>query len=98
MKEVLTENIDFKQVAIAKEWLQKFTKPRKTYNKEFTAYQLKHCAENSVGKDKGHYVSRESFIKAAIDLGYRVNKREFLNADYKLAKRHPEDSSIGKRA
>jgi hypothetical protein len=90
------KKINNNEVKSSKEWLQKFIIPRKTINKEFNTYQLKHCAEKSIEKSCDNYISLESFVQAVLESGYRINKKGYINADYSFAKKHPKESIINK--
>lgn len=84
------------EINLSKEWLLKFIKPRKTINKEFNTYQLKHCVERSVGKNCKNYISLDSFERAVLESAYRINKSGYINADYSFARKYPEESVINK--
>ncbi len=86
--------INEKEVQLCKEWLQKFVKIKKNINKKYTAQNLKHCVEKSMGNILGGYISRESFIKASLDFGYKINKHGQLNADYSIAEKNIQESAI----
>lgn len=90
IKDLDTEFINDDQVNRSKKWIQKFMKPMVSINKKYSSYQLKHGAERST---RG-YISKQSFQKAALDLGYRINKCGQLNANYSIAEKYPQESFI----
>lgn len=57
------------QVERARAWLETFATPTKTIRSLHTSYWYKHAAEEWAGD----YVSNESFIEAARQLGYRCS-------------------------
>ncbi len=87
-------SINQEEVNLSKKWLQKFVIPRKTTNKSYNTYQLKHCAEKSFGT--ACYISHESFVQAAKELNYKISKNGYLKADYSIAKKYFEKSMIHK--
>lgn len=59
---------DEKQVAVCTAWLQEHAKPRKTVNRRYSSYSLKHVAERAAGE----YVTNGALILAALRLGHDV--------------------------
>jgi len=57
------------EVGLCREWITLFGYPRATFNRKIGSYWLKHAVEHWAGE----YVSNGAFIKAALDLGYRVS-------------------------
>lgn len=82
---------DAEQIKMCKEWINHFVTPTKTINKKFGAYKLKHCVEDYIGN--GAYVSKESFIDAAKQLGYSEEKH-FFNMSFNNALKNSSESKL----
>lgn len=82
-----------KEIAISKEWISKFITPIKSINREFGAYKLKHCVENYF--DDKIYISKEDFIEAAKELGYKEEKHYF-NMSFVKALKQPKKSKLSR--
>ena len=90
IKDLDTKSINDDQVERSKKWIQKFMKLITGISKKYSCYQLKHGAE----KYTHGYISKQSFQKAALELGYKINKNGQLNASYSLAEKNPKESFI----
>lgn len=83
-------NVNREQVKACKDWLSIWVTPIKNINKKFGSYRLKHVVEDSdFGKICHGYVSEESFIEAAKQLGY-IFKDGFFNMSFKKIMVSPE--------
>lgn len=58
------------EVELAIEWIKLFAKPRKTINKRYSSYGLKHIAERWAN----HYISNTSFIEAMNSCGFKKQR------------------------
>jgi len=64
------------QVKHCEAWIRRFARPQKSINHSITSYSLKHVAENwsyegIVWPDIRGYCTNGTFIRAAVNLGYR---------------------------
>jgi hypothetical protein len=73
--------VDEKQVALCREWLRAFIRPRTRFNAEYSSYVLKHRVQAWADE----YVSNGAFIVAAMREGYRVQPRGKLNANFNMS-------------
>lgn len=65
--------IDKKQVELCREWIRKYTKPRKTINRKTSSYGLKHRVERWCKEQKSYaYIGNGAFVAAALLEGYRA--------------------------
>lgn len=64
------------EIERAKDWIRRYGRQRQSFNRRYTSYNLKHCAERWIKatglRYGGMYVSNGAFIQAALDLGYRA--------------------------
>ena len=67
------------EIAICKDWIQATVEPSKAINRRMYSYSLKHVVEAQAGR----YVSNGSFIKAALDMGFRY-RTDMLNASFNM--------------
>ena len=83
--------VNLEEIKMCKEWIDKFITPIKTINKKFGAYKLKHCVEDYFGS--GAYVSKESFIKSAKELGYN-EEGHYFNMSFNKALKNSKQSKL----
>ena len=78
-----------------KRWISEWATPRKTINRKYSSYRLKHVVETWCGK----YVSSESFVIAAIESGYNAVSADgsavnaFFNMSYERARHENYEKS-----
>jgi len=59
------------EIATCADWIHAYAHPRKSINRTWSSYGLKHIVEDStLAHAAGHYVCNGAFIAAAIGLGY----------------------------
>jgi len=56
------------EIAKAKMFINEYITKRKTINRNYNSYSLKHMVESKMGG----YVSNDAFIQAAKELGYEI--------------------------
>jgi hypothetical protein len=70
--------VDPAQVEIAREWIQRFTRPVAEINRRTSSYRMKHLTEAWARSERlvPSYVSNGAFITAALLEGYTVQWTE----------------------
>jgi hypothetical protein len=72
--------INKKQVELCEKWIKEFVKERKTINKDFSSYKLKHMVEEHFNQ----YISNGAFIQASKNLGFKIKPCGNINAYFNM--------------
>lgn len=94
------------EVERASYWLKEFAKTRKTINRQYSSYVLKHCAERYYSErfpNQHYYVSNGAFLVAAERMGFEIVQLDeadvagYMNISvpHPLTKRYREAKFIG---
>ena len=74
------EDIPKDEIELCEKWIKEFVKERKTINRDFSSYRLKHIVEKHFKK----YISNGAFIQASKNLGFKIKPCNSLNAYFNM--------------
>ena len=63
------------EIILCKLWIENYTRKLQNIKRGISTYGYKHKVEHAYG----YYIHESSFKQACIDLGFKVNKNNYIN-------------------